>query len=99
MRLNVTNLGVTKHYGRHQKTSNHALLSHLAGNVFWLLFCIFILATNCFKKLKQTQKNLFSFKSNRFKMTGHFHDVLDRIMMILKYGAAFLGPNDRFQPQ
>ena len=33
--------------------TNHTLLSHLAGYAFWLLYCTFILATNCFKKLKR----------------------------------------------
>ena len=43
--------------------TNHTLLSHLAGYAFWLLYCTFILATNCFKKLKQNSKNNFHLTS------------------------------------
>ena len=38
---------------------NHTLLSHLAGYAFWLLYCTFILATNCFKKLKRNSNLRF----------------------------------------
>ena len=50
--------------------TNHAFLSHLAGYVFWLLYCTFILATNCFKKLKHNSK-LFSFYVSSRLLNGH----------------------------
>ena len=49
---------------------NHTLLSHLAGYAFWLLYCTFILATNCFKKLKQNFKLFFYLKTGWTKTRG-----------------------------
>ena len=39
--------------------TNHTFFSHQAGNAFWLLYCTFFLATNCFKKLKRILKMFF----------------------------------------
>merc|ERR1712176_473665 len=42
--------------------TNHTYLSRLAGFACWLLYCTFILATNCFKRLKQNSKTLLHYR-------------------------------------
>ena len=44
--------------------TNHTVLSQLAGFAFWLLYCTFILATNCFKRLKKL-KNTVAFQAGK----------------------------------
>ena len=63
--------------------TNHATLSHLAGYAFWLLYCTFILATNCFKKLKQNSLPMSHFLKSQVHLVCNAQTEITSVRMSL----------------